>query len=33
LRRLRDRLAEVDSDHTFIITVRGHGIRLDNPEV
>jgi pSer/pThr/pTyr-binding forkhead associated (FHA) protein len=31
IRRLRDRLAEVDSKHDFIITVRGHGLRLDNP--
>ena len=33
VRRLRDRLASVDSSHTFIITVRGHGLRLDNPPV
>jgi pSer/pThr/pTyr-binding forkhead associated (FHA) protein len=31
IRRLRDRLAEVDSKHDYIITVRGHGLRLDNP--
>lgn len=31
VRRLRDRLAEVQPDHNFIITVRGHGLRLDNP--
>jgi len=30
-RRLRDRLASVDPTHVFIITVRGHGLRLDNP--
>ena len=30
IRRLRDRLAEID-DHEFIVTVRGHGFRLDNP--
>ncbi len=30
VRRLRDRLAEVD-DHGFIVTVRGHGLRLNNP--
>ena len=30
VRRLRDRLAELD-DHQFIATVRGHGLRLDNP--
>ncbi len=31
VRRLRDRLTEVNPDHSFIITVRGHGLRLDNP--
>lgn len=31
LHRLRERLAEYDPDHTYLITVRGHGIRLDNP--
>jgi pSer/pThr/pTyr-binding forkhead associated (FHA) protein len=31
VRRLRDRLAMVDPNHTFIITIRGHGLRLDNP--
>lgn len=31
IRRLRDRLAELDPDHTYIITVRGHGLRLDMP--
>ncbi len=31
IRRLRDRLAEMDSTHEYIVTVRGHGIRLDNP--
>jgi len=31
LRRLRDRIAAIDSAHTYIVTVRGHGIRLDNP--
>lgn len=29
VRRLRDRLAELD-DHNYVITVRGHGFRLDN---
>jgi DNA-binding winged helix-turn-helix (wHTH) protein len=28
-RRLRERLAEVDPDSQYIITVRGHGFRLD----
>jgi hypothetical protein len=32
VRRLRDRLAEVDPEQQYIITVRGHGFRLDNPE-
>jgi DNA-binding winged helix-turn-helix (wHTH) protein len=31
VRRLRDRLAMVNPRHTFITTVRGHGLRLDNP--
>lgn len=31
IRRLRDRVAMLDPDHPYIITVRGHGIRLDNP--
>jgi len=31
LRRLRDRIAAIDPVHTYIVTVRGHGIRLDNP--
>ncbi|MCL5429783.1 MAG: FHA domain-containing protein [Chloroflexi bacterium] len=31
VRRLRDRLAEVDKSHEYVVTVRGHGIRLDNP--
>jgi DNA-binding winged helix-turn-helix (wHTH) protein len=31
VRRLRDRLAEVDPDWQYIVTVRGHGFRLDNP--
>lgn len=31
VRRLRDRLAEHDPDVQYIVTVRGHGFRLDNP--
>ena len=31
VRRLRDRLAEIDNDHQYVVTVRGHGFRLDNP--
>lgn len=33
VRRLRDRLAEYDPDNQYIVTVRGHGFRLENPEV
>ncbi|NOG49501.1 MAG: hypothetical protein HND48_08690 [Chloroflexi bacterium] len=29
MRRLRDRLAEIDPDHQYIVTMRGHGFRLD----
>lgn len=32
LRRLRDRLAEADLDHEYIVTVRGHGFRLEDRE-
>lgn len=32
IRRLRDRLAALDPTHQYIDTVRGHGIRLDNPK-
>jgi DNA-binding winged helix-turn-helix (wHTH) protein len=32
VRRLRDRLAELDPEHEYIVTVRGHGFRLaDKP--
>jgi hypothetical protein len=31
VRRLRDRLAELDPNWDYIVTVRGHGLRLDNP--
>jgi hypothetical protein len=30
VRRLRDRLAEIDPDQQYVATVRGHGFRLDN---
>lgn len=30
VRRLRDRLAAVDPGHNYIVTVRGHGLRLEN---
>jgi hypothetical protein len=31
VRRLRERLSQIDATHEFIITMRGHGFRLDNP--
>lgn len=31
VRRLRERIDEIDGDNTYIVTVRGHGLRLDNP--
>jgi DNA-binding response OmpR family regulator len=31
IRRLRDRLAAMDPGHSYIVTVRGHGMMLDNP--
>jgi len=31
IRRLRDRISALDPTHQYIDTVRGHGIRLDNP--
>ncbi len=30
VRRLRERLAEYDAQHHYIVTVRGHGFRLEN---
>ncbi len=31
IRRLRDRLSAINPQHAFLVTVRGHGLRLDNP--
>jgi DNA-binding winged helix-turn-helix (wHTH) protein len=31
IRRLRDRIAALDPTHQYIDSVRGHGVRLDNP--
>jgi DNA-binding response OmpR family regulator len=31
VRRLRDRIREADSEYEYVITVRGHGLRLENP--
>jgi DNA-binding response OmpR family regulator len=33
IRRLRDRLSVLDPGHQYINTVRGHGLRLDNPSL
>ncbi len=33
VRRLRDRLGEFDKGFDYIVTVRGHGLRLDNPKL
>ena len=30
VRRLRERLAEMDENHEYVVTVRGHGLRLEN---
>ncbi len=30
VRRLRERLADMDPDHNYIVTVRGHGFRFEN---
>jgi pSer/pThr/pTyr-binding forkhead associated (FHA) protein len=30
VRRVRDRLEELDPEHQYVATVRGHGFRLDN---
>ena len=31
VRRLRERLFNVDPTHAYVVTVRGHGLRLENP--
>ena len=33
VRRLRDRLAEIDPRTNYVITVRGYGLRLNNPQL
>jgi hypothetical protein len=30
VRRLRERLAEIDPDHQYLVTMRGHGFRFEN---
>jgi predicted component of type VI protein secretion system len=32
IRRLRDRVAMIDPDHEYLVTVRGFGFRINNPE-
>ncbi len=32
VRRLRERLQSVDKSFDYIKTVRGHGLRLENPD-
>jgi len=31
IHRVRERLAEYDPEHTYLVTLRGQGLRLDNP--
>ncbi len=31
IRRVRDKLSHYDPAHQYVVTVRGHGFRLDNP--
>jgi len=33
IRRLRERIAELDPKHEYIQTIRGHGLRLNNPSL
>lgn len=33
VRRLRDRLNDADPDTQYVVTVRGHGFRLENPAI
>jgi len=33
VRRLRERVGHFDPTHEYIVTVRGHGLRLDNPPI
>jgi DNA-binding response OmpR family regulator len=32
VRRLRERLSEFDNNHDYLVTIRGFGLRLDNPD-
>ena len=33
VKRLRDRLGQLDNDHDYILTLRGHGFRFSNPQL
>ena len=33
VKRVRDRLGQLDSDHDYILTLRGHGFRFSNPQL
>lgn len=33
VKRLRDRLGQLDDGHDYILTVRGHGFRFSNPQL
>jgi DNA-binding winged helix-turn-helix (wHTH) protein len=30
VRRLRERINQIDPDYDYVVTVRGHGLRLEN---
>jgi DNA-binding response OmpR family regulator len=30
IRRLREKLSELDPDHQYVVTVRGHGFKFEN---
>ncbi|HEX7556938.1 MAG TPA: FHA domain-containing protein [Leptolinea sp.] len=32
IRRLRDRISQIDPSHEYLVTVRGYGFRINNPE-
>ncbi|BCY19254.1 MAG: FHA domain-containing protein [Chloroflexi bacterium] len=32
IRRLRERISLIDPDHEYLVTVRGYGFRMNNPE-
>jgi pSer/pThr/pTyr-binding forkhead associated (FHA) protein len=32
VRRLRERLSQLDPDHSYVVTVRGHGLRMEDQD-